>query len=290
MSPHFNPVFTPDPQLYPFQSRWFDSSHGRMHYVDEGDGPPILLCHGNPTWSFLYRNVIVALRDRFRCIAPDYLGFGLSERPAAFGYRIGDHARVVGEFVDHLGLDGYLTMGQDWGGPIGMAVSVERADRVRGVVLGNTWFWPADTLTMKMFSRVMSSPPLQYAIVQRNFFVERLIPAGTEHRPGPAVMEHYRAVQASPADRPAVARMPKEILAAHPLLARLARDVPVKLGAKPALFVWGMKDFAFRPGPCLPRMRATFPDHVLVELPNAKHFIQEDAPQEIAAAIIERFG
>ncbi|VBA39642.1 Haloalkane dehalogenase 2 [Mycobacterium innocens] len=77
MSPHFNPVFTPDPQLYPFQSRWFDSSHGRMHYVDEGDGPPILLCHGNPTWSFLYRNIIVALRDRFRCIAPDYLGFGL---------------------------------------------------------------------------------------------------------------------------------------------------------------------------------------------------------------------
>lgn len=282
--------FTPDPQLYPFRSRWFDSSHGRMHYVDEGDGPPLLLCHGNPTWSFLYRNIISALRDRFRCVAPDYLGFGLSERPAAFGYRIDDHARVVGDFVDHLGLDGYLTMGQDWGGPIGMAVAVDRAERVRGIVLGNTWFWPADTLTMKIFSKVMSSPPLQYAIVQRNFFVERLIPAGTEHRLGPAVMEHYRAVQAGPADRLGVARMPKEILAAGPLLTRLARDVPGKLGDKPALLVWGMKDFAFRPGPCLPRMRATFPDHVLVELPRAKHFIQEDAPEEIAAAIIERFG
>ncbi|ORV87237.1 haloalkane dehalogenase [Mycobacterium interjectum] len=282
--------FTPDPQLYPFQSRWFDSSRGRLHYIDEGAGPPLLLCHGNPTWSFLYRDIIVALRDRFRCVAPDYLGFGLSERPAGFGYKIDEHAQVVGEFVDHLGLDGYLTMGQDWGGPISMAVAVERAERVRGVVLGNTWFWPADTFSTKAFSRVMSSPPMQYAVLHRNFFVERLIPAGTQHRPSAAVMEHYRAVQPTAEARKGVAEMPKQILAAHPLLARLARDVPATLGAKPALFVWGMKDFAFRPGPTLPRMRATFPDHVVVELPDAKHFIQEDAPDRIAAAIVERFG
>lgn len=282
--------FTPDPQLYPFESRWFDSSRGRIHYVDEGTGPPILLCHGNPTWSFLYRDIIVALRDRFRCVAPDYLGFGLSERPSGFGYQIDEHARVIGEFVDHLGLDRYLSMGQDWGGPISMAVAVERADRVRGVVLGNTWFWPADTLAMKAFSRVMSSPPVQYAILRRNFFVERLIHAGTEHRPSSAVMAHYRAVQPNAAARRGVAEMPKQILAARPLLARLAREVPATLGTKPTLLIWGMKDVAFRPKTIIPRLSATFPDHVLVELPNAKHFIQEDAPDRIAAAIIERFG
>ncbi|HTQ22930.1 haloalkane dehalogenase [Mycobacterium sp.] len=282
--------FTPDPELYPFESRWFDSSRGRIHYVDEGDGPPILLCHGNPTWSFLYRDIIVALRDRFRCVAPDYLGFGLSDRPSGFGYKIDEHARVVGEFVDHLGLDGYLSMGQDWGGPISMAVDVDRADRVRGIVLGNTWFWPTDVLTTKIFSRVMGSPPMQYAILRRNFFVERLIPAGTARRPSPVVMEHYRAVQPSPEARRGVAEMPKQLLAAHPLLERLAREVPAKLGAKPALFVWGMKDFAFRPGPSLPPMRKAFPDHVLVELPGAKHFIQEDAPGQIAEAIIGRFS
>lgn len=282
--------FTPDPRLYPFESRWFDSSQGRIHYIDEGEGPPLLLCHGNPTWSFLYRNIVTALRDRFRCIAPDYLGFGLSDRPSGFGYKIDQHARVVGEFVDHLGLDGYLTMGQDWGGPISMAVAVQRADRVRGVVLGNTWFWPTDTLSTKLFSWVMSSPPMQYAILHRNFFVERLIPAGTRARPTAEVMEHYRAVQPDPESRRGVAEMPKQIMAAHALLARLAEEVPAKLGAKPALFVWGMKDFAFRPGPTLPRMRAAFPDHVLVELPDAKHFIQEDAPDEIARAIAARFG
>jgi haloalkane dehalogenase len=103
-------------------------------------------------------------------------------------------------------------------------------------------------------------------------------------------MEHYRSVQPSPEARKGVAEMPKQILAAHPLLDRLAAEVPAKLGAKPALLVWGMKDVAFKPGPTIPRMRATFPDHVLVELPEAKHFIQEDAPDQIAEAIIDRFG
>jgi haloalkane dehalogenase len=282
--------FTPDPELYPFVSRWFDSTRGRLHYVDEGTGTPILLCHGNPTWSFLYRDIIIALRDHFRCIAPDYLGFGLSERPSGFSYTIDEHAGVVGEFVDHLNLDGYLTMGQDWGGPISMAVNVLRADRVSGVVLGNTLFWPMDDLATKAFSRVMSSAVMQYAILRRNFFVERLIPAFTNRPLSAAVMAHYRGVQPSPQDRVGVARMPREILAARPLLERLAREVPATLNAKPALLVWGMKDLAFKPGPTIPRMRAAFPDHIVVELPNAKHFIQEDAPDRIAQAITERFG
>jgi haloalkane dehalogenase len=282
--------FSPDPALYPFASHWFDSSHGRMHYIDEGTGPAIMLYHGNPTWSFLYRDIITRLRDRFRCIAADYLGFGLSDRPTGFGYTIEEHSRVVGELVDHLGLEGYLIMGQDWGGPISMAVGTDRADRVRGIVLGNTWFWPADDPTTKMFSKVMGSRPMQWAILQRNFFVERLIPAGTATSLSGPVMAHYRGVQPTPDARSGVARMPKEILAARPLLERLAGDVPTKLGSKPTLLTWGMKDFAFKPGRNIPRMRATFSDHVLVELPAAKHFIQEDAPEEIAAAIIDRFG
>jgi haloalkane dehalogenase len=282
--------FTPDPKLYPFESNWFDGTSGRMHYVDDGSGPPILFCHGNPTWSFLYREIIKALRDHFRCIAPDYLGFGLSDRPPGFGYTIEEHAQAVGDLVDHLGLDGYLSMGQDWGGPISMAVDTLRAERVRGVVLGNTWFWPSDDLSTKVFSKVMGSFPMQWAILQRNFFVNRLIPAGTTSALSEAVMAHYRGVQPSPAARIGVARMPKEILAARPLLERLARDVPATLGSKPALFTWGMKDFAFPPGRNIPRMRSAFDDHVLLELPDANHFIQEDAPALIAESIIDRFG
>ena len=131
---------------------------------------------------------------------------------------------------------------------------------------------------------------MQWAILKRNFFVERLIPAGTTRQLSPAVMDHYRGVQPTPEARTGVARMPKEILAARPLLELLARDVPATLGSKPTLLVWGMKDFAFRPGPNIPRMRAAFSNHVVVELPDAKHYIQEDAPEQIAEAIIERFG
>jgi haloalkane dehalogenase len=105
-----------------------------------------------------------------------------------------------------------------------------------------------------------------------------------------AVMAHYRNAQPCPDARAGVARMPKEILAARPLLERLSRDVPDKLGAKPALLVWGMKDFAFKPRRNIPQMRAAFPDHVLVELPEANHYIQEDAPDRISEAIIDRFG
>jgi haloalkane dehalogenase len=282
--------FTPDPTLYPFESRSFDSSAGRMHYLDEGEGTPILFCHGNPTWSFLYRQIVTRLREQFRCLAVDYLGFGLSERPQAYGYTIEEHARTVGELVDHLQLDGFLTMGQDWGGPISMAVDTVRAERVRGVVLGNTWFWPADTLSMKLFSRIMSSRRMQRAILEKNFFVERIVPRGTARTLTAAELDHYRKVQPTPEARRGVAEMPKQILAARPVLERLAREVPAKLGSKPALLVWGMKDFAFKPKRMLPRMRATFPDHVLVELPNAKHYIQEDAPGEIADAITRRFG
>ncbi len=282
--------FTPDPALYPFRSRWFDSSQGRLHYVDEGSGPVIMFFHGNPTWSFLYRDIITGLRDEFRCVAVDYLGFGLSERPSGFSYRIEEHAKAVGELVDHLDLDGYLTMGQDVGGPISMAIDVERADRVRGVVLGNTLFWPTTDLMMKVFSKVMGSPVMQWAILRRNFFVERMIPMATATQLSEAVMEHYRRVQPSPAARAGVARIPKEILEARPLFERLSREVPDKLGAKPALFVWGMKDFALKPQVNLPRMQAAFPDHVLVELAEAKHFIQEDAPEHIVEAIRTRFG
>jgi haloalkane dehalogenase len=282
--------FSPDPELYPFTSHWFDSSRGRVHYLDEGSGPAIVLWHGNPTWSFLYRDIIRKLRDHFRCIAPDYLGFGLSDRPPGFGYRIEEHASVMGELVDHLGLDGYLSMGQDWGGPISMTVGTARADRVRGVVLGNTWFWPADDPATRIFSKVMGSWPMQRAILRRNFFVDRLIPAGTATSLSEAVMTHYRRVQPSPEARAGVARMPKEILAARPLLERLSHDVPATLGTKPALLVWGMKDFAFKPGRNIPQMRATFADHVLIELSEAKHYIQEDAPDRISDAILKRFG
>ncbi len=103
--------FKPDARLFPFESRWFDGAGPRVHFVDEGNGPAVVMFHGNPTWSFLYRKVILALRSHFRCIAMDYPGFGLSERPTGYGYTASEHAVVAGKLVDHLGLDGFTVTG-----------------------------------------------------------------------------------------------------------------------------------------------------------------------------------
>jgi len=171
-----------------------------------------------------------------------------------------------------------------------MAVATARPRRVRGVILGNTWFWPADQISMKLFSKVMSTSWMQRQILVKNFFVEQIVPRGMAHHLTPGEMAYYRHVQPSPAARKGVAEMPKQILAARPLFARPARDVPATLASKPALLMWGMKDFAFRHQSMLPRIQATFPSNLTVELPRARHYIQEDAPEEIAQAITNSFG
>jgi haloalkane dehalogenase len=283
-------MFTPSPQLYPFTSKWFDSSAGRIHYIDEGQGPPIVLFHGNPTWSFLYRGIVARLRDRFRTVAVDYPGFGLSERPSGYTYTPAEHARVIGELVDQLDLDGFVTMGQDWGGPISLSIAADRADRVRGLVLGNTWFWPADRLSTRLFARYMSSRRMQRRIIERNYFVERMLPKGVTRKLSDQELDHYRQAQPTPEARVGVAEFPRQLLAARPWLGELERRVAQHLADKPVQLVWGMKDFGFPATKTVPHIRRTFRNLALVELPNANHFIQEDAPEEISQTIEKRFG
>ena len=206
---------------------------------------------------------------RIPFIAVDYLGFGLSEHPSDFGYTVEEHAAAVGELLDHLDLDGFITMGQDWGGPISMAIATQRPASVRGVVLGNTWFWPADGWRLKLFSIVMGTWPLQYLVLHRNLFVEfvrlRLLQRNQPMRS----CSTTRAVQPSLTARRGIAEFPKQIRAARPLLERLARDVPSRLGSKPALFVWGSKDPAFALDAVLSQLQDAFPDNVLSHPPPA---------------------
>ncbi len=276
--------FTPDPQLYPFQSRWFEGAGPHVHYVDEGQGPAVVMFHGNPTWSFLYRKVILALRGRFRCVAMDYPGFGLSERPAGYGYTAAEHAQVIGKLVDHLQLDGFTVLGQDWGGPIGMTVAMERADRVSGMVFANTWYWPAQG-PLTVFSVVMSSPPLQWLILHRNFFVNFIMPRSVATKLDPEVFKTYQRVQPSPEARRGVAEFPRQIRRARPLLTRLAQEAPRALAGKPTELVWAMKDPAFGREQVIQRWLRDFPGARVTRLSGANHYIQEDAPEALAAAV-----
>src|SRR4051812_12844652 len=107
-----------DKGLYPFEDRYADIGDCRVHYIDEGSGPLLLMLHGNPTWSFLYRDLVKGLRDRFRCLAVDYPGFGLSTAPEGYGFTPAEHAAVVERLVLELDLRDVTPVVQDWGGPI----------------------------------------------------------------------------------------------------------------------------------------------------------------------------
>ncbi|CAL9348729.1 Haloalkane dehalogenase 2 [Nocardiopsis dassonvillei] len=156
-------------------------------------------------------------------------------------------------------------------------------------MLGNTVFWPVEAMANRAFSVVMDSRPVQRLILERNLLIERVLLPELGDRLTEAEADHYRAVQPTAEARRGLARTPREIRAARPLLERLSRDVPALLGDKPALAVWGMKDMVFRPRTSIPRIRAAFTDLDVVELPGARHFVQEHAPDAITAAIAKRF-
>ena len=121
-----------DADLFPVTSRWLDVDGHTVHYVDEGSGPTLLMLHGNPTWSFLYRRLISGLRDDFRCVALDYPGFGLSTAAPGYGFTVAEHSGLVRRFVEALDLTEVTSVVQDWGGPIGMGAAISDPDRYAG--------------------------------------------------------------------------------------------------------------------------------------------------------------
>jgi haloalkane dehalogenase len=147
--------FEVDSVEYPFEDYWLPYREGYIHYIDEGQGPTVLLLHGNPTWSYLYRNVIKELRSDCRLLALDYPGFGMSKAPSQYGFTPQEQSDAVENLIQRLNLKHIVLVGQDWGGPIGLRYAVRHRENLRGIVVMNTWAWPATVLPMKLFSLAM---------------------------------------------------------------------------------------------------------------------------------------
>jgi haloalkane dehalogenase len=271
-------------ELFPYESRFAEVGGATVHYVDEGTGPPLLLLHGNPTWSFLYREIIAGLRDSYRCIAPDHPGFGLSRAPAGYGFTPAEHASILEQFVRELDLSGVTMMVQDWGGPIGFAVATRHPERFSAFVIGNTWAWPKSDAGTQVFSRVLGGPIGRYLILHRNVFVERILPSNVKcGKLMPGVMDAYRGPFPTPDSRRPMYVFPGEILRSRPFLAEVERGLG-RLRDRPALLVWPTKDIAFRDAERR-HWEELFPEHRTVVLQGAGHYIQEDAPDRIVDAI-----
>jgi len=272
-----------DASLYPFAPRWFEVGPGRMHYVDEGAGRPVVFVHGAPAWSFLWRGAIRALRDRHRCIAPDLLGFGLSEQPAGFSYHPREQARCLATLLAHLDVRDATLVVHDWGGPIGLAFALEHPERVRDLVLFNTWLWSVrGTLRGELTGRLFASRLWAWLERRHSLSTRCFLPAvmGDRGKLAPDVHRHYVEPFRDPRSREPNVVLWREILGASDWLGSLWERRGA-ITSKRALIVWGLADRAFTRAD-LARWREVLPHARVETLPRAGHFVQEEEPEAVA--------
>ena len=271
-------------------SKYLDTRHGRMRYLDEGSGPPILFVHGTPTNSYEYRHLIASLAATHRCIAPDHLGFGRSERPAAFAYTPEAHAEVLREFVDALGLERFTLVVHDFGGPIGLPLVLADSSRVDRVILMNTWAWPLDDdEKMARGARFIAGSAGRWLYKYANASLRLIMPSayGDRRKLTKTIHRQYLDVFRDRAARVLVLHaLAKALLASRAHYEWLLHRVG-QLRRRPVLIVWGMKDSAFQPYQ-LERWRSLLPDAEVVRIEGAGHWPHEEEPARVIDAI-ERF-
>ncbi|NTU84479.1 MAG: alpha/beta fold hydrolase [Chloroflexales bacterium] len=275
-----------DREAYPFASHFLELDGGAMHYVDEGAGEPILFVHGTPTWSFLYRHLIGALRAEHRCVAPDHIGFGLSAKPPGWGYGFADHARNLAALIDRLGLGPLTLVAHDLGGPIALSYALDNPGRVARLALFNTFMWPMEgEFAVPTVGRLFGGPVGRLLYLRLNASARSLLPMvyGDRAKLTPAIHSQYLGPFPRPDDRHGMFAFARQVAAGSTWCAGLwARRAA--LAGLPAQLIWGLKDPAFGPR-YLARWREVLPQAQVLELPAVGHFPQEEAPEESLRAL-----
>ncbi len=273
--------------LYPFESHEITLGSHRCHYLDEGAGPVLLMVHGNPTWSFYWRELIRGLRDRYRVVAIDHIGCGLSDKPPArqYPYRLARRVADLGELIENLDLRQITLVGHDWGGGIGMGAAVAAPQRFARFVLMNTAAFRSSLCPRRIhLCHVPVVGPV--GIQGMNLFVRSALRMAIEkhERMTAAVRAGYLAPYDSWRNRVAVYRFVMDIPLGpkHPTWQTLA-DIEsglTKFRDYPVCLIWGMRDWCFGP-PFLERFLDFFPNAEVYRLPDAGHYLVEDAYEEI---------
>jgi haloalkane dehalogenase len=278
---------------FPFAPGFVQSDGVRLHYVDEGPkrGPTVLLVHGNPTWSYLWRH---QLRDLpaagHRCVAFDHMGFGRSEKPPHLSrYTLRAHVDNAIAVIDSLDLRDVVLVAHDWGGPIGLGAMLERADRLRALVMMNTWAWELPSFLPPFVREFRAEGLGEILALGGNLFVES-IPGGMARRDtDPLMMDAYRAPFPDYWSRVGTLAFQRDIpLSERDRSASLIASIQERLTELdvPVLLVWGMRDRVFQPV-FLDQWRELFPAARSAELDDAGHFLVEDRPEAVTASIGE---
>lgn len=267
---------------YPFPSSLFDTGAGRMHYVDVGEGPVVVLVHGTPTWSFLYRRLIDDLQQDHRVIALDLLGFGLSDKPQTEAVAPPRQAEHLHALLDHLNLDRFTMAVHDFGGPIGLSYALDHPEQIQRLVLFNTWMWSLEDTATRWASRFFGTRLGHWVYTNWNFSPDVMLPALTNQELPPEVHAHYQQPFPTPDTRHAPWVFARDLVGADDWYDSLwnRRDV---LRSIPALLLWGEQDPGFGLE-ALARWQGLFETATTHTFPEAGHLPQEEAPTAVKEA------
>lgn len=285
--------------MYDFTSHFLDRPAGRLHYLDEGRGDPIVMLHGNPTWSFYFRNLVLALEESYRCIVPDHIGCGLSDKPpdSRYDYSLKSRVDDLEALLDHLGVTARITLVmQDWGGMIGMAWAARHPERIGRIIASNTGAFPLPkSKRFPFLLRLGRNTRLgSWLILRKNAFC-RLAARWcvTRCKLSPEVRAMLLKPYDSPEHRIAVLKFVQTIPLSdsdtgYDIVCNTASSLH-KFNDVPTLLLWGMKDFVFDRH-FLAEWQRYFPHAETTTWPDCGHYLFEDAPEEVVARVTTFLG
>jgi len=271
--------------IYPFDSNFFNLSPYKYHYIDEGEGEVLLFLHGNPTWSFYYRNLIQSFQNKYRCIAPDHIGCGFSDKPQDYNYTLSTHIDNLEQLVDSLGLKNITLVMHDWGGSIGMGLAVRQPKLIKRLVLFNT----AAFLSLNIPFRIeLCRKPVIGLLAIRcfNMFVRGVLHFGIKHKD--VLTEQVRAGYLLPyntfKNRIGNLKFVQDIpmdssVQSYSVLENIEKNLK-QFSELPILITWGGKDFCFNVK-FLDKWREIFPSAEIHIIDSAGHLVVEDSSKEV---------
>ena len=282
---------------YPFTSHYFDRDGLRLHYLDEGSGEPVVMLHGNPTWCYYYRKLVGALCGQFRCIVPDHMGCGFSDKPQPprYDYSLGSRIDDLTYLLDHLNIRENMTLVvHDWGGMIGMAWAARHVEAIKRLVILNTAAFHLPRAKRLPFRLWLGRNTRlgAWLIRSRNLFCRHAAGVGVKRKPlPPDVREWYLMPYDSWENRVAVLKFVQTIPLrpadpGYDIVSEVEATLP-KFADKPALICWGMKDFVFDRH-FLGEWQRRLPHAEVHRFHDCGHYVLEDAADEVIP-LIERF-
>ncbi len=277
-----------DTTLYPFKNKYIQLDTGKMHYVDEGKGDVILFIHGTPSWSFLYRDFISSLSKNYRCIAIDHLGFGLSEKLDNFDGRPQSHSKNLTKFIEKLNLNNITIVVHDFGGPIGLSSAIQNQNRIKQLVLFNTWLWETNSNSeAQKVNKIINSRIGKFLYLRMNISPKFLLKKGFYEKKKLSKKIHKQYIYPffNKSSRTSLLKIGKSLIGSSDWYQEQWENLD-KLDQKPWLILWGTED-NFITTNHLQKWKKRIPNAIVKEY-NCGHFIQEEKTKETIKEI-EKF-